>query len=116
MVSPSTDKPMDNLALPSSVGVLVEGYNSENSPIGGYGALGIFHGIVNPSSLTGELNSLRSSAIDDALEMVDLTNFLSLAPCTNCVKMKGIELDADGHVVVKIGIKHPFPPETHSNR
>ena len=100
---------MKSISIPDAVGLLVEEYDSTSAPKSGYGALGIFHGFINPSKLTGDLVSLRSSTIDDTLEVVDITNFLKLAPCTNCVKIKSIELDVDGHLVVKIGIKHPFP-------
>jgi hypothetical protein len=45
-----------------------------------------------------------------------------MAPCTDCVKITGIELDSENRAVVKIGIKHPFPagdpgkPVTGRNR
>ncbi|MBU1023491.1 hypothetical protein KKB99_04295, partial [bacterium] len=41
-------------------------------------------------------------------EVVDITNFMSMAPCTDCAKIKSVELNNDGNLVVSIGLKHPF--------
>jgi len=74
----------------------------------GMGILGLFQMHLDPSNINGELTSLRRSSLTDVLEVVDITNFLQLAPCTDCVKLKSISLDSDSHLVVSIGIKHPF--------
>ena len=111
--------PQKNL---TNLPVGVSDYDSNGSPIAGSGILGLFSINVDKKSLTGELTPLRSMSSEDVLEVVDLTNFLQLAPCTNCVKVRGVELDPDGHVIVKIGIRHPFPagdpfkPITGKNR
>lgn len=78
------------------------------SPASGYGALGIFNLHVDPLNLSAELTSLRSSSLQDVLEVVDITNFLRMAPCTNCVKLRSVSFNPDGNPVVTIGIKHPF--------
>jgi len=80
----------------------------DGSIAGGMGTLGLFQLHLNPSNLTGELTSFRESSLKDALEVVDITNFLQLAPCTDCAKIKSVSLDADSHLVVSIGIRHPF--------
>ena len=79
-------------------------------PISGYGTLGIFEVSIDTQSMQAEINSLRNTSSTDVLEVVDITNFLLLSPCTDCVKIEGVEFNADGNVVVYIGIKHPFPP------
>jgi hypothetical protein len=81
----------------------------DGTPSGGMGALGVFDLQIDPVELTAELTSLRKTALTDVLEAVDITNFLRMAPCTDCAKIKSVSLDPDGHPVVTIGIKHPFP-------
>ena len=81
----------------------------DGTPSAGMGALGLFNLHINPSPLSAELTSLRNAALTDVLEAVDITNFLRLAPCSNCARIKTVSLDADGNIVVGIGIKHPFP-------
>ena len=89
--------------------VYVTSRDSSGNPVAGMGLMGIFAGRINLPTMQGELTSLRQGSMTDTLEVVDITNFLQLAPCSNCVKMSSISLDPDGHPVVKIGIKHPFP-------
>ena len=92
-----------------SVPAVFTDYSSDGSISGGMGALGLFQMHLDPSSLDGELTSLRRSSLEDVIEIVDITNFLELAPCTNCVKMRSVALDPDGNIVINIGIMHPFP-------
>ena len=87
----------------------VSDFTPDGAPSGGMGALGLFNLRVDPIGMTADMTSLRQSSLVDCLEIVDITNFLRMAPCTNCVKIKSVALDADGHIVVSIGIKHPFP-------
>ena len=75
----------------------------------GMGVMGLFSVSVNTDSMKGEIVSMRTGALTDTLEVVDITNFLQLAPCSNCVKIKSVSLDPDGNAVISIGIKHPFP-------
>jgi len=83
-------------------------YFANGNISGGMGTLGLFQLQLDPINLKGELTSLRKSMLTDVLEVVDITNFLQLAPCTDCAKIRSVSLDADGHLVVSIGIKHPF--------
>ncbi len=83
---------------------------SDNSPAGGVGMLGLFNLSIDPSNVTASLAPVRQAALTDVLEVVDITNFLTLAPCTDCVKLKSVSIDPDGNPVLSIGIKHPFPP------
>ena len=91
-----------------SIPVGVATWDSNGNPYDGFGVLGLFDVIINHDLLTGELTPLRAAGSTDVLEIVDITNFLSLAPCTDCVKIFSIELDTDGNLVLNIGIKHPF--------
>jgi len=80
----------------------------DGSPAGGMGMLGVFNLSIDPANVSANLNSLRQTALTDVLEVVDVTNFLQMAPCTDCAKIKSVALDSDNNVVVSIGIKHPF--------
>jgi hypothetical protein len=90
-------------------GVLVSDTFPDGSPSEGFGMMGLYNLSLDPDSLTGELSPLRRSSLEDVLEEVDITNFLQLAPCVDCAKLKSIALDPDGNLVVSIGIRHPFP-------
>ena len=86
------------------------------------GILGIFNVYVNPISGEYELTPIRALSSTDVLEVVDITNFMTLSPCTNCVKIKSVGLDAECNLLVEIGIRHPFDagdslkPPTGKNR
>ncbi|MCD6217429.1 exo-alpha-sialidase [bacterium] len=75
---------------------------------GGMSALGLYQAHINTDTLSGELIPFRTSALTDSLEIVDITNFLTMAPCVDCVKLDSIGLDAKGNISLRIGIKHPF--------
>lgn len=81
---------------------------NDSLPSEGSGFLGLYELEINPAELSAELVSLRKSALTDILEVVDITNFLMMAPCTDCAKVISISLDEDSHPVVRIGIRHPF--------
>ena len=105
-----------------SLSVGVSDYDANSNPVAGYGALGIFSVHVDKDTLTGDMTPLRETASTDVLEVVDITNFMQMAPCSDCAKLMSIEIDADNNLVLKIGIKHPFPagdplkPPTGKNR
>jgi len=100
--------------------VYVSDTNSDCSPSEGLGIMGLFNLSVSPDG--AQLTPIRRTSLADVLEVVDITNFLSLAPCTDCVTIDKVALDLDGNIVVTIGIKHPFPvgdplkPVTGKNR
>ncbi|MCD6218371.1 PQQ-binding-like beta-propeller repeat protein [bacterium] len=80
----------------------------DGSPASGVGVLGLFNLSIDPSKAAADLVSIRNTALTDVLEVVDITNFLQMAPCYDCAKIKSVALDSDGNLVVSIGIKHPF--------
>jgi outer membrane protein assembly factor BamB len=97
-----------NQKLPT-LPVGVSEFAPDGSAISGMGTLGLFNLHIDPAKTIAELTSIRDGALTDTLEVVDITNFLLLAPCTECVKIKSISLDADGKITLQIGIRHPFP-------
>jgi len=93
----------------ASLPIGVSDWSKDGAPLDGSGALGLFSLQLDKSELAAQLTPLRQSSLTDVLEVVDITNFLRMAPCTNCAKIKSVSMDADGHLVLSIGIKHPFP-------
>lgn len=104
----SSQAPSDNTNL-NTPGIAVEEVSSDGTPISGEGVIGLYQVTIDSTSLSAEISNMRSGALDDVLEIVDITNFLALSPCTDCAKIESIELDSENHIVLKIGIKHPFP-------
>lgn len=80
----------------------------DGTPASGAGVLGLYSLHLDTSSISAELIPLRETTLTDVLEKVDITNFLSMAPCTDCAKLNSVSLDTDGNLVLSIGIKHPF--------
>ena len=88
VISPKPDTNPVNSAI-----YLVDGTNS----------LGLFNLHVNPEELTAELIPLRESSLIDTLEVVDITNFLLLAPCSDCAKINSVS------IVGKYALKETLP-------
>jgi hypothetical protein len=101
----NTQNGSGNTSLP----VFVSDRDSASNPLEGQGFLGLFSGTASLDNLSIELSPLRKSSLTDTLEVVDITNFLALAPCSDCVKIKSVSLNGDGNLVATIGIRHPFP-------
>jgi hypothetical protein len=98
----------DEINLPGTLPVGVSETFKDGTPYAGMGALGLFQIRIDPATLTGEVTSLRQNSLTDVIESVDVTNFLQLTPCHDCVDLKSICLDEFSNVVASIGIKHPF--------
>ncbi|MFH1515331.1 MAG: hypothetical protein ABIG42_07715 [bacterium] len=87
----------------------VSDYFSDGTPQAGTGTLGLFFVHIDPIKLNGEISPLRNTSLEDVLEIVDITNFLQIAPCTDCVKLHSVSINTDENLVLSIGIRHPFP-------
>ena len=99
-----------SVVTPNNTGNIVpDGLASANLLPENNGILGLFQAHIELDKGIVNFEPMRSSALTDVIESVDLTNFLTLFPCTNCAKLNSVGLDSDSHVVVEIGIKHPFP-------
>jgi hypothetical protein len=72
--------------------------------------LGVFQVHVDIDTGEFELSPLRKASATDVLEVVDITNFLAMSPCTDCVRIRSVGLNADGRLFVETGIRHPFAP------
>jgi len=94
--SPIIDFP-DDLSFVSDRG------DAESTLVGAYN---IF---IDRSNLQSEILPARNLSSYDTIEVIDITNFLTLAPCTDCVKIRDISLDSQNNIHLNIGIRHPFP-------
>ncbi len=103
-VTPDNEAMDSNYSMPVGVSTLFP----DGSPASGMGALGVFNLSVNADEISAELTPIRQNSLTDVLEVVDITNFLQMAPCSDCAKIGSISIDIDGNLVVSIGIKHPF--------
>jgi len=73
-----------------------------------YKAFGIYQVIIDPDALTGEIIPARNAlAIGDTFD-ADLTQFLTVSPCSNCLQIDGINLLPGNQVQVGFAVKHPF--------
>ncbi len=93
-------------------------------PDGGFqatGMLGAYELIINPDSGSAELFAKRTPAIGEDY-IVSGISFFTIAPCANCLKIVGIEIDGGGNVILLFEISHPFKagisgdPPSASNR
>ena len=84
----SNDSAMQNEKLILSVGV--SDWDEEGKPLAGMGLLGIFDLQIDSHNLKAEITPLRIGSLVDTLEVVDITNFLMLAPCTDCIKIESL--------------------------
>ena len=126
--SSGSDSPVSNLDTSTeidkvdSLPLWVSDSYTDGSPNWGMGMLGLFEISIDSEKEKADITSLRSGALTDVLEVIDITNFMTLAPCVDCVSIKSIGFDANNNVILTIGIKHPFPagnpadPITGKNR
>lgn len=69
---------------------------------------GIFEVELNTENLEGSIHPLRTTDILGDSFMVDITPFLSITPCSDCIDIKSIALSANGNVEITFRTKHPF--------
>ena len=120
--TPITPEKLIESTAHETVSLGVSDWDPNGAPTAGMGTLGLFGLHIDLNNLSAELTPLRNNNLTDVLETVDITNFLTLAPCFDCVKIRSVSIDADGNLVLSIGIKHPFDagnplkPVTGKNR
>ncbi|MBU1023833.1 hypothetical protein KKB99_06090, partial [bacterium] len=84
---------------------------SAADPYAVVGTMGLYEGFINLDTLDAGLEPVRNTSAGgtDSLD-VDVTSFLLGTPCAECVDLKGVSISPGGYPVLRIGIKHPFPP------
>jgi hypothetical protein len=97
--------PMDEFVPQEASDVLY----SASRETSAYKAFGIYHVMIDSATLTGEIIPARNAqAIGDTFD-ADLTQFLILSPCYNCLRINGIVFLGDNQIQVGFSVKHPFP-------
>jgi len=76
----------------------------------GSGFLGIYSINIDTSNMTGSIEPLRAVHSTDVLESVDITGFLTSSPCRDCVIIFRLGFNAQNHLLMGLGIRHPFGP------
>ena len=71
------------------------------------GLLGAFEIIIDPEAISAELLSKRFGTIGDSYT-VGGTQFFTMTPCADCLKISGVSLDLDGNVWLSFEVRHPF--------
>ncbi len=101
-ISPSSDfNQLESISeIPSAIRTGANSY---------MGMFGLYDLSINPAGNHAEIVPLRLSETLGEQYVVDIVSFLNISPCTDCVRIMGIELEPDGTITVNIGIRHPFP-------
>ena len=73
-----------------------------------YKAFGIYQVVLDPKSLTAEITPSRKSQSIGMTFDSDLTQFLTVSPCTDCLGIYGIRLIPPDQVEIGFAVKHPF--------
>jgi len=71
---------------------------------------GIYEVEIDPLNLTGKVHPVRISDVLGDSFHVDITPFLTISPCSDCLDMKSIALNVDSNLEVTFRTKHPFEP------
>jgi len=69
---------------------------------------GIYEVELNLDALEGDIHPFRTTDVLGDSFMVDITPFLSIDPCADCIDIKSIALSSEGYVEVTFQTKHPF--------
>jgi hypothetical protein len=83
-------------------------YVSRSSDTVAYKAFGVYYVTIDPVALTGEIIPSRNASGVGMTFDADLTQFLTIAPCPNCLQIASIGLTADSQIAVGFAVKHPF--------
>ncbi|HYE77477.1 MAG TPA: FG-GAP repeat protein, partial [bacterium] len=73
---------------------------------------------LDPVAGTATLGPYRLGAAgtQDVLEVVDVTQFFTSAPCTDCLKIVGVGTSLAGNPTLDISVRHPFPSPAPTRR
>jgi len=95
--------------LPSETGIPVNSEISETSNNIYYpNVFGAWEVKVNTKTLTAEIIPARNSAaIGDTFDS-DLSQFLMVSPCSNCLQIGAVRIGEDEDILLDIYMRHPF--------
>ena len=83
-------------------------YDASSKGMMAYKALGIFEVTLDPKTMTAELTPTRKAEGIGLTFDADLTQFLRISLCKDCLKIDGIRLAGTNQIEVGFAIKHPF--------
>ena len=72
------------------------------------GVFGAWKVRVDATSLTAEVIPARSAKAIGNIFDADLSQFLTVSPCSNCLRIPRLMIDAYGDLLIEVGMKHPF--------
>jgi hypothetical protein len=91
---------------PSSASDVIYSYASRGTTA--YKAFGIYEVTIDTKSMTAEIIPTRKAqAIGNTFDS-DLTQFLIVSPCANCLQINGIKYLWSNQMQIGFAIKHPF--------
>ena len=72
------------------------------------GPIGIYKLKINPGIPSAELIPLRSAFDLGDSYQIDVINYFAVTPCSDCVRIKAVELESDNTLTLHIAVRHPF--------
>jgi hypothetical protein len=72
------------------------------------GVFGAWKVRVDKSTLSAEIIPARSAQAIGNIFDSDLSQFLTVSPCSNCLVIPRIMIDGYGDLLMEVGMKHPF--------
>lgn len=72
------------------------------------GVFGAWKVTIDPDTLTAEIEPARNAQAVGLIVDADLSQFLTVSPCSNCLRITGIQYYYTQGLVLSVGLKHPF--------
>jgi hypothetical protein len=72
------------------------------------GVFGAWKVIIDPDTLTAEIEPARNAEAIGLIVDADLSQFLTVSPCHNCLRIASVQMDPGSGLVLGIGMRHPF--------
>jgi hypothetical protein len=73
------------------------------------GVFGAWRVVVDPIALTAEMVPARNAQAIGLIVDADLSQFLLVSPCADCMQISRIYLDGYNDLAIDLKMKHPFP-------
>jgi hypothetical protein len=72
------------------------------------GVFGAWKVLIDRENLTAEIIPARNAAKIGDIFDADLSQFLTVSPCSNCMNISGVRIARDGNLHLDLQIRHPF--------
>jgi hypothetical protein len=87
---------------------LSQSSNLDKYRISTRGVFGTWKVIIDPGDLSVELTPARSASAIGNIFDADLSQFLTVSPCSNCLRITSVEFIERSMIDLGIGMRHPF--------